>query len=77
MVLFNFSSLKIEKEIFPAGTDSRYLRIMGIPCLGFSPMNHTPILLHDHNEWINERVFLAGIDIYKDVIAAVATTEST
>lgn len=72
IVLSLFSSLKIEKEIFPAGTDSRYLRAMGIPCLGFSPLNHTPILLHDHNERVNEKIFLTGIDIFVDVIACMA-----
>ena len=35
--------LKIEPRIFPAGTDSRYIREIGIPALGFSPMNFTPV----------------------------------
>ena len=37
-------------EIFPAATDSRYVRQEGIVAFGFSPMANTPILLHDHNE---------------------------
>jgi aminoacylase len=37
-------------EIFPASTDSRYVRTEGIVAFGFSPMANTPILLHDHNE---------------------------
>lgn len=37
-------------EILASTTDSRYIRRKGIPALGFSPMTHTPILLHDHNE---------------------------
>ena len=45
---------------------------LGIPALGFSPMNNTPILLHDHNEFLNEKIFLRGIDIYSDVILNVA-----
>lgn len=65
------SSLKLEKEIFPAGTDSRFLRMLDIPALGFSPLNHTPILLHDHNEHVNERVFIRGIDIFVDVIESL------
>ena len=44
----------------------------GIPALGFSPMNNTPILLHDHNEFLNENVFMKGIDIYCEIIPAVA-----
>lgn len=55
--------LKISDEIFPGGTDSRFLREIGIPAFGFTPINNTPILLHDHNEFLNEKVFLTGIDI--------------
>ncbi|XP_075235682.1 aminoacylase-1-like isoform X2 [Lycorma delicatula] len=64
--------LKLKPEIFPGGTDSRYLRDIGIPAFGFSPMNHTPVLLHDHNEYLNEKVFLRGIDIYCQLIPALA-----
>ncbi|OCT83269.1 hypothetical protein XELAEV_18025806mg [Xenopus laevis] len=46
--------LKLKPEIFPAATDSRYIRTAGYSALGFSPMNNTPILLHDHNEYLNE-----------------------
>ncbi|VVA26609.1 PREDICTED: aminoacylase-1 [Prunus dulcis] len=42
-------------EIFPASTDARYFRQLGLPAIGFSPMANTPILLHDHNE-VNGRV---------------------
>ncbi|KAL8587111.1 hypothetical protein ACOMHN_026079 [Nucella lapillus] len=64
--------LKIKKEIFPAGTDGRFVRKLGIPVYGFSPMNHTPILLHDHNEFLNQQVFLRGITIYTGLIPALA-----
>ncbi|XP_067685085.1 aminoacylase-1A-like [Haliotis asinina] len=64
--------VEYKTEIFPAGTDSRFTRECGIPALGFSPMNHTPILLHDHNEYLNEKVFLRGIDIYYEIIPALA-----
>jgi len=37
-------------EILSSTTDARFMRQMGIPTLGFSPMANTPILLHDHNE---------------------------
>jgi len=69
---FRKHNLKTRNEIFPAGTDSRYLRMMGIPAIGFSPMPRTPTLLHDHNEFLNEQVFLTGIDIFTDIIANVA-----
>ncbi|XP_078370956.1 aminoacylase-1-like isoform X2 [Oculina patagonica] len=67
--------MKIEKEIFPAGTDSRYIRELGYPAIGFFPMNNTPILLHDHNEFLNEKVFLRGIEIYCELIPAVGNVE--
>lgn len=70
--VFEKLGITIEKEIFPAATDIRYIRELGIPALGFSPMNNTPILLHDHNEFLNEKVFLRGIDIYCELIPALA-----
>jgi hypothetical protein len=30
--------LRVAPEIFPAATDASYLRVLGIPSLGFSPM---------------------------------------
>ncbi|KAM8929987.1 aminoacylase-1-like [Pelodytes ibericus] len=65
--------LKLKPEIFPAATDSRYIRAVGYPALGFSPMNNTPILLHDHNEYLNEEVFLRGIHIYTKIISSLAS----
>ena len=46
---------------------------IGIPALGFSPMNNTPVLLHDHDEFLNENIFLRGLDIYYNIIKAVAS----
>ena len=37
-------------EILSSTTDSRFVRQLGIPALGFSPMSNTPILLHDNDE---------------------------
>ncbi|XP_020659516.3 aminoacylase-1 [Pogona vitticeps] len=65
--------MKLKCEIFPAATDSRYIRAAGLPAIGFSPMNHTPVLLHDHNEFLNEQVFLHGIEIYAHLIPALAS----
>ena len=45
---------------------------LGIPALGFSPMNETNVLLHDHDEYLNKKVFLRGIKIYMNIIAAIA-----
>ena len=35
-------------------------------------MPETPILLHDHDEYIEEKVFLRGIQIYTDIITNLA-----
>uniref|UniRef100_A0A4X1SF45 N-acyl-aliphatic-L-amino acid amidohydrolase n=1 Tax=Sus scrofa TaxID=9823 RepID=A0A4X1SF45_PIG len=45
----------------------------GVPALGFSPMNHTPVLLHDHDERLHEAVFLRGVDIYTQLLSALAS----
>ncbi len=86
--------LKIQPEIFPAGTDrfadfcfamavliisfchSAFLRHLGIPAFGFSPMNYTPILLHDHNERLNKSIFLKGISVFVHIIAKLSSAES-
>ncbi|XP_078043647.1 aminoacylase-1 [Augochlora pura] len=64
--------ITLETGIFPGGTDSRYVRKVGIPAIGFSPMNNTKILLHDHDEYLNKDIFLKGIEIYMKIIPAVA-----
>jgi aminoacylase len=68
------ASGKIGKpEIFPASTDARYFREVGVPAIGFSPMANTPILLHDHNEFLNQAEYLKGIDVYESIIKAYAS----
>jgi len=62
----------IEPEVFPAATDSRFLRQRGIPALGFSPMKNCPILLHEHDEYIPVQTFLDGIDVYCGLLPALA-----
>ncbi|KAJ2449255.1 adenylate cyclase [Coemansia sp. RSA 2336] len=66
---------EIKKEIFPAATDSRYLRRAGIPALGVTPLCNTPILLHDHNEYVLESDVLRATDFYTNVIAALANAQ--
>jgi aminoacylase len=62
-----------EPSIFPAATDSRWLRLaLGVPCIGFSPMRRTPVLLHDHDEFIGVDTFLEGIRIYAAVLPKLA-----
>jgi hypothetical protein len=35
-------------------------------------MINTPVLLHDHNEFLNEKVFLRGVEIYTKLIERLA-----
>uniref|UniRef100_A0A0E0LWS9 N-acyl-aliphatic-L-amino acid amidohydrolase n=1 Tax=Oryza punctata TaxID=4537 RepID=A0A0E0LWS9_ORYPU len=64
-------------EIFPASTDARYFRELGLPAFGFSPMANTPILLHDHNEFLSKDEYLKGIGIYKSIIRTLATLKDS
>lgn len=45
---------------------------MNIPVIGFSPMNHTPVLLHEHDEFIKASTYLDGIDIYRKLLLKLA-----
>ncbi|KAI8122699.1 hypothetical protein FF38_01384 [Lucilia cuprina] len=63
--------LKLTTLVFPGGTDSRHTRHVGVPAIGFSPMNNTPVLLHDHDEFLKADTYLKGIEIYKKLIPAV------
>lgn len=56
----------------PANSSPHSLQV-GVPALGFSPMNRTPILLHDHDERLHEAVFLRGVDIYTRLLPALAS----
>jgi aminoacylase len=64
---------EISPQIFPAATDSRFLRALGIRALGFSPMRNTEIMLHEHNEYILEENFLEGIGIYVGLIHSLGS----
>ncbi|XP_050437593.1 aminoacylase-1A-like [Adelges cooleyi] len=70
---FDKMDLKLKTSIAPGAGDSRYIRQIGIPALGFSPMANTPVLLHDHNEYLNENIFLKGIQIYYNIIKSLAS----
>ncbi|CAL0317915.1 unnamed protein product [Lupinus luteus] len=60
-------------EILASTTDARFIRRKGIPVLGFSPMKNTPILLHDHNEHLQETVYLKGIEVYESLISSLSS----
>lgn len=48
---------------------------VGVPVIGFSPMNNTPVLLHANDEFLNKDIFLRGIQIYEQIIPAVANLD--
>ncbi len=61
-----------EPEVFPAATDSRFLRALGIRALGFSPMRNSEIMLHENDEYLLEEVFLDGISVYVTLIECLS-----
>ena len=63
----------LDMQVFPAGTDGRFIRMAGVPCIGFSPIRNTPILLHDHDEFIYEDIYLEGIQVYVNVIRELSS----
>ncbi|XP_017046430.1 aminoacylase-1-like [Drosophila ficusphila] len=65
-------NLKVHPRVFPAATDSCFIRAIGIPALGFSPIKNTPVLLHNHDEYLRADTYLHGIQVYKKLIPALA-----
>ncbi|CDW52142.1 aminoacylase 1A [Trichuris trichiura] len=70
--VFEQLEFKYRSEVFHGGTDARYLRSKGYDAYGFSPIICTPMLLHDHNEYIERSTYLKGINIYVHLIASLA-----
>eukprot|EP00041_Stephanoeca_diplocostata_P002456 m.26720 g.26720 ORF g.26720 m.26720 type:complete len:90 (-) comp13377_c0_seq2:1658-1927(-) len=62
------AGITVHTEVFPAATDSRFLRALGIPCFGFSPMRKCPVLLHEHDEYIPVHTFLEGPAVYETLL---------
>jgi aminoacylase len=65
--------LEVNPQVFPAATDSRFLRALGVRALGFSPMRQTEMMLHENDEYIPESTFLEGISVYVGIIEALAS----
>ena len=65
----------VNLETFPAATDSRFLRAIGIPVIGFSPMRNTPVLLHEADERLHRDVFTEGLVVMRGVIEALVAVE--
>ncbi|XP_056638469.1 aminoacylase-1-like isoform X1 [Diorhabda sublineata] len=63
--------LTLKPQVFTGGTDSRYIRAIGIPAFGFSPINNTSILAHENDEFLNTATFLKGILYYEKIIEKI------
>ncbi|XP_051168209.1 aminoacylase-1-like [Leptopilina boulardi] len=66
------NSIEIETRIMQGATDSRFLRALGIPALGFTPLGNTTALAHANNEYVNSNDFLKGIKILEKILLKVA-----
>lgn len=66
-------TIQCPSAVFPAATDSRFLRALGIRALGFSPMKNTEIMLHENDEYIPESEYLQGILVYIGLIEKLAS----
>jgi len=66
-------NMSVSPQVFPAATDSRFLRALGVRALGFSPMRNTEIMLHENDEYIPESVFCEGIGVYVGLIQALGS----
>ncbi|KAL7511681.1 hypothetical protein ACHAXN_008659 [Cyclotella atomus] len=64
---------KIQPQVFPAATDSRFLRELGVKAFGFSPMRNTEIMLHENDEYLEESVFIEGVEVYVGLIHSLAS----
>lgn len=65
-------SIDLKPAIFPAATDSRFLRAHGYKAFGFSPIRRSPVLLHENDEYLSVPVFLEGCTVYIRLIASLA-----
>ena len=71
----NECGVRLETEVFPAGTDSRFIRELDIPAFGFSPMRKEPILLHEHDESIGVDTYHECVRVYERVLKAFGDCE--
>ena len=74
-VIENSLQIKLKQEVFPAATDSRFLRAIGIKAFGFSPIRNSPILLHEHDEYLDEKIFLEGCMVYVTLLSRLSTED--
>jgi hypothetical protein len=44
---------------------------MGVKALGFSPIRRSEILLHENDEYLDEKIFIEGCNVYVKLLSAV------
>ncbi|KAI8831265.1 hypothetical protein BC829DRAFT_437834 [Chytridium lagenaria] len=66
-------NIQITPEVFPAASDSRFIRKLNIPALGLSYLRNVQPLLHHHNEYVPVATFLESIGFYVDLISKLAS----
>ncbi|KAK5638461.1 hypothetical protein RI129_012756 [Pyrocoelia pectoralis] len=68
----NEINLKLKVMTLVGVTDIRHVRALGVPAIGFSAIYNTPNREHKDNEFLNVDIFLKGIEIYYNLIPAIA-----
>lgn len=66
-------TMKVEPSVFPAASDSRFLRALGMRAIGFSPIRGCPILLHEHDEYLPIETFHEGCEVMVHLLQMVAS----
>ncbi|KAJ6625688.1 Aminoacylase-1 [Pseudolycoriella hygida] len=61
--------INVVPGVITGATDMRFLRRQNITAFGFSAMINTPQLAHAHDEFVYADTYLAGIEVYKQVIS--------
>lgn len=75
--LANTTGGHVVGTIFPAGTSGDCLRDppYSLPVYGFSPLPRTPLLLHDHDEYINNNTLIEGVETIQVLLKKLAGVE--
>lgn len=76
--LANTTGGNVIGTIFPAGTSGDCLRDppYALPVYGFSPLPRTPLLLHDHDEYLNNNTLVEGVAIMQALLKRLAGFEA-
>jgi N-acyl-L-amino-acid amidohydrolase len=65
----------VKTQVFPGGTDSRYLRESGIPSYSITPCANVETLAHDHNEYLPVRCLQTGVLFYENLLPKLTELE--